>query len=148
MNSAPGSDLINNYIIKLLPEVALEVLVNSFNLMITDGSFPSNWKEYFTTLIPKPGNKGVRPISLASCTLKLLEKLVKSKLEKYIELDYILPNSQFGFRRGRSCEHCLSLLNLEIYKSYMLGMSTGAIFLDIEHMTTLILILYSIISTI
>lgn len=39
-NSAPGPDLINNYILKLLPEVAIKDLVDSFNLMMVDGSFP------------------------------------------------------------------------------------------------------------
>lgn len=74
----------------------------------------------------------MRPISLTSCTLKLLEKLIKIRLDRFIELELILPNSQYGFRCGKSCGHCLALLNLEIYRAFTRKQTTGAIFLDIE----------------
>lgn len=73
----------------------------------------------------------MRPISLMSCVLKLLEKLIKIRLERFIELELVLPNSQYGFRSGRSCDHCLALLNLEIYRTFTRNQATGAIFLDI-----------------
>lgn len=131
--SAPRPDLIGNYILKLLPDPVLVFVIKCFNQIMEDGSFPSMWKQFDTVFIPKVGVKqGFRPISLSSCTLKIFERLVKNRLDRYIELDYILPISQYRFRKGRSCEHCLSIINVEIHKSFLLNKSTGGLFLDIE----------------
>lgn len=40
--------------------------------------------------------------------------------------------SQFGFSRGKSCEHCLSLVNIDAYKSFNSRQIMGALFHDIE----------------
>lgn len=117
-NSAAGPDLISYWILACLPDIALFRLTEIFNLILTDGSFPESWHEFDTVLIPKNGRAGFRPISLASCTLKMFEKLIKRRLERFVELEYILPSSQYGFRRGMSCEHCLSIINLEAYKAF------------------------------
>lgn len=47
-------------------------------------------------------------------------------------MDLLLPSSQYGFRSGRSCDHCLAEINLEIYRSFARKQITGALFLDIE----------------
>lgn len=94
--------------------------------------FPPSWKSVNTVLIPKKGSSlKMRPISLTSCVLKLFERLIKLRLERHLELELILPNSQHGFRSGRSCDHCLALLNLEIYRAFSRKQVTRAIFLDI-----------------
>jgi len=49
-----------------------------------------------------------------------------------VEMDYLIPKSQWGFRRGRSCEDCLTILNLDIYNAFIKGEMLGAIFLDIK----------------
>lgn len=91
IKSSSERDLINHYILKNTPYAALISLTDCFNKIIRDGSFPALWKNFSISLIKKPNNKGYRPIALASCVLKLLEKLVKVRLERFIELDYILP---------------------------------------------------------
>ena len=35
---------------------------------------------------------------------KILKKLVLRRLEKFVELENILSDNQFGFRKGRSCD--------------------------------------------
>jgi len=45
---------------------------------------------------------------------------VKKKNRK-IELDCLLPDIQFGFKKGKSCEDCLALINLKIYKAFIMG---------------------------
>ncbi|XP_071581060.1 uncharacterized protein [Temnothorax nylanderi] len=87
---------------------------------------------YDVVLIPKPNKVDFRPISLASNVLKIFEKLIKGRFEKYIELEMLLPNCQFGFRRGKSCDDCLALINLVIYKAFAQRNMTGALFLDIK----------------
>lgn len=48
VNSSRGPNVLNNYILKLLPEVAVKALVDSFNVMLSDGTFPEDWKYYCT----------------------------------------------------------------------------------------------------
>jgi len=88
--------------------------------------------EKFYCNSPTKTKEDFRPISLASCVLKILERLVKRRFERFVEMDYLIPDSQFGFRKGRSCENCLAILNLEIYNSFIKGEYVGAIFLDIK----------------
>jgi len=43
-----------------------------------------------------------RPISLSSCSLKVMKKLIKARLERFIKLDLLIPNIEFGFRKEKS----------------------------------------------
>jgi len=47
-------------------------------------------------------------------------------------LDYLIPDAQHGFRKEKSCDDCLAILNLEIYGSFIRGECIGAIFLNIK----------------
>jgi len=64
--------------------------------------------------------------------LKILERIVKRRLERFCELDYLFPESQFDFRKGRSCEDCISIISLEIHKSLIAKDKLGALFRDIR----------------
>jgi len=107
-------------------------LLEIFEKILEGDFFPEMWKNYTVVFLQKPNKKDFRPIALASCVLKILERLVKKRLERFIELDYLVPDSQFGFRKDRLCDDCLSLINLEIHKSFFAGEKLGALFLDIK----------------
>jgi len=62
---------------------------------------------------------------------KILAKIIKNKLKKFIELDYLIPKSQYEFRKEKSCEDCIGLVNLKIYRTFMSGKFI-ALFLDIK----------------
>jgi len=83
-------------------------------------------------LIPKPNNAGVRPISLLPCFLKIMERLVYSRLQWFIESRHILPDVQLGFRPDRSCIDNLVILSSDVHKGFINNSSTIAIFLDIK----------------
>ena len=59
-------------------------------------------------LFIKKGSKGdlgnYRPVSLTSLVVKVLEKLLKGHIEKHLDENRILNDSQHGFRKGRSCQ--------------------------------------------
>lgn len=74
-----------------------------FNEIYKENSYPQAWKKSFVIFIEKPNNGGVRPISLTSSLGKLFESLVKNRLQCYCKYYDILPKSQSGFRKGRSC---------------------------------------------
>jgi len=100
--SAPGSDFISYSLLKLMPTIAIRYLVIIFNRILRECSFPDEWREYDVILLPKGNKSDFRPIAMSSCVMKLLEKLIKSRLDKFVELDLFLPSSQFGFRKGKS----------------------------------------------
>jgi len=131
-NSSPEPDMINNYLLKLIPDLGLISLLEIFELILKSKFYPKFWKKFIIILLQKPSRVDFRLITLASCILKVLERLVKRRLEKYVEIDYLIPESQYGFRKGKSCDECLAILNLEIYNSFIKGEYVGAIFFDIK----------------
>ncbi len=83
------------------------------------GVIPTDLKLQFITPIYKKGNKtqavNYRPISLTSHLIKIFERVMRNHLVKYLEDQNLLPDSQHGFRKGRSCltqliEHVDSVL--------------------------------------
>lgn len=86
-----------------MSESALEILNESYNKIILDGSFHECWKEYVTVLIPKNGKKDFKPISLESCILKIFEKLIKIRLDwkGLLSLTQYYQNASLAFVRVR-----------------------------------------------
>ena len=44
-----------------------------------------------------------RPVSLTSIVGKIYERVIKERWMEHLERHKVLTNSQFGFRKGRSC---------------------------------------------
>jgi len=132
LNSAPGIDQIDNRVISTLPNEYYKIVLAIFNSILVEGSFPTQWKQSLVILIPKFDSHSFRPISLLSCLLKLMERMVYNRLQWHVESQYIIPDSQFGFRPGRSCTDCLVTFSCEVYNGFAHGFSTIAAFLDIK----------------
>lgn len=130
--SSPGLDKIDYNIIQHFPDIALSTLLSIINRIISNGVFPSSWNNYLIFFLPKSSPGKFRPISLASCLFKISEKLIYNRLIWLIERDKILSPRQFGFRKGKSCTDCLSLLSTEIWTGLAQREITGALFLDIK----------------
>ena len=98
------------------------------------GVIPTDLKLQYITPIFKKGNRteavNYRPVSLTSHIIKIFERVVSKHLVKYLEDNNILPDSQHGFRKGRSCltqliEHVDSVL-----KALNDGSEVDVIYLD------------------
>lgn len=61
-----------------------------------------------------------------------MERLINNRLYRWLEWSNILPNSQFGFRCGRSCLDNLAILTSDIQANWYKNRNTCAIFLDIK----------------
>ena len=61
-----------------------------------------------------------------------MEKLIHSRLNFFLKSSNILSNSQFGFRRGRSCADNLAILATEIWSGFVAGEVTAGLFLDLK----------------
>ena len=131
-SSATGLDKIDFNIISHLPESIRSLLVSSFNRFFQDGLFFSSWKELLVFFIPTSVPGKFRRISLASCVLKLMERLLYFRMAQWLEKQGLLPASQFGFRKSRSCCDNLSILTTEIYTGFVENEYTSSIFLDIS----------------
>ena len=86
--------------------------------LIRAGSFPSFWRSGNITPLPKGASASsdpsdYRPITITPVLSKIYEKLLYKRLSKYVENNNMLPNLQFGFRKGRGT--CDALLTISSY---------------------------------
>ena len=80
--------------------------------MLEEGTHPASWRVARVVPVPKPGvdphlAKGYRPIALLSVLSKVMEGLVKDRLNHILESEHRLSDQQQGFRQGRSTELAL-----------------------------------------
>ena len=86
-----------------------------FRLLLKSGSFPSCWRKANITPIPKgasasPSPSEYRPISITPILSKIFERVLAKRLSKFCENFNLLPDSQFGFRKGLgTCDALLTL---------------------------------------
>ena len=64
--------------------------------------------------------------------LKLLEKVVYSRVYNFLEHHQILYESQFGFQSCHSCEYAISELTGQILQAKEQGHHSATIFLDLS----------------
>ena len=105
LNSKTSLDLnqVSNKMLKHLPANFKLELLEFMNISIKNGILPKLSKESIITMIPKKGNsneiKNYRPISGTSCVIKLLEKILHTRITKYLDEKNIIIKQQSGFRK-------------------------------------------------
>lgn len=107
-NTTPGMDDYPYLLIKNLDESAQKLFLDILNLLWLNNYIPQAWKTQCVIPILKPDKapelaSSYRPISLSSCLGKIFETMLKVRLDWYVEANHIIPDVQYGFRRGRSC---------------------------------------------
>jgi ribonuclease HI len=106
---APGPDDIPPAFLKELGPKALEVLLGIFNESFWHAACPQIWRTAIIVPLLKSGKpsgalKSYRPVSLTSCVVKLMERLIAERMYHIMETGNCFSKLQAGFRRGRSCE--------------------------------------------
>ncbi|KAM7314198.1 hypothetical protein ISCGN_003983 [Ixodes scapularis] len=124
--TAPGPDTITAKLLYNLEEGELGKLVNHFNEHYwARGVTPACWKTADIRFIPKPKKnlnlENLRPISLTSCVGKAFERVLNTRLMRYLEKENLMPHTQFGFRPRTSTQDIL----LWIYKDLLENPSRG-----------------------
>lgn len=117
-HTSPGIDGVDYEILQRLPVKYKLLLLDIFNDMYRENNYPESWKQSFLHFIPKSDGKNFRPIALTSCTCKLFETIVKSRLQWWVETQNIIPANQSGFRKGKSCSDNLTSLTLKIDEAF------------------------------
>ena len=133
----PGLDGVNNKCLKNLPKKGIKYLTNIFNACLKLNYFPCAWKIAKTIPILKPSKPSdsplsYRPISLLSSISKILEKIIKEKLNNFIIANSILPSQQFGFRNEHNTSQPLLKIRNLVKNNFTIGKSTGMVLLDIK----------------
>lgn len=125
--------LINNN-----PEAFAHLLTPLYNIILESCQYPSAWKAAsILPLIKKttldPGDpSSYRPISLLPLPAIMLEKLVNSQLNCFLQENSVLDSTQFGFRAGYSTELALLKATEEIREAVDQGGSAILIMLDLS----------------
>ena len=105
----PGADDIPPSFLKELGPKALTELLDIFNLSFNHADIPQLWRHAVIIPLLKAGKpaseiESFRPISLTSCVVKLLERMIADRLYNMAENRNWLVKQQAGFRKARCCE--------------------------------------------
>ena len=130
---AAGPDDIYNEFIKHTAHHLLPVWTKLFNKCIETATIPDQWRLSTIKMIykgkgdPKDPNKH-RGIALESAPFKILTKIIKEKIQETVEEH--LPETQLGFRKGRSTLTAVELLLENIWEALEKRKMFYVVFID------------------
>lgn len=123
--SAPGLDKISYDIIKSLDEENLLKLLTAINTSFENCDILDAWRRIKICPIPKKGKDlndytSFRPIALISVLIKIINGIIKNRLETWAEDNNILPSRCHAYRKNRSTVTCINEA-LQIIKDLQLN---------------------------
>ncbi|GFU45968.1 probable RNA-directed DNA polymerase from transposon BS [Trichonephila clavipes] len=133
---SPGPDNFHPEFSKHLGCNALSVLLTLYNHSWKYG-VPAIWKKAIVVTIPKKNKplddlNSYRPISLTSMLSKVMERMITSRLDWYLETNNLLTSSQAGFRKCQSTNQQVVFLGQSIKDALDQRHSALALFVDFE----------------
>ena len=144
--SSSGLDNISCRLMKDISDIIAIPLTLLINQSLQSGIFSDKLKIAKVVPIFKAGKDNIdsyvhnyRPISLLSCFSKIFERVIYNQLYNHLQLNKLLYDSQYGFRKSHSTELAALGLIDSIYQNLDQGKTSIAIFLDLSrHLTQLI----------
>lgn len=135
--SSPGPDDVHYFMLKHLHSNHKLELLSFYNYIWNSRTFPNDWSSSFLVPILKPNKdphipSSYRPICLSSTVSKTMQRMVVERLSWIVEKEGLLSNNQYGFRKQRSTNDCLLILENAITKAFSSRQHCVAIFFDIE----------------
>nr|CAH7748191.1 unnamed protein product [Callosobruchus chinensis] len=137
-NTSPGRDQIHYSMLSNLPVQKKVILLKIFNDIYTGRvDIPQDWYDYVVVPILKHGKpetdpNSYRAIALSSCVLKTYDRLIRNRLEYYLEKNKAIPNSQYGFRKGYSTHELLIRLVTNMQIGFSSNEHTSIAFMDVK----------------
>ena len=124
------------FLLKILCGHIAQPLSSIINLSFESGIFPDKLKVGKVVPLHKKDScdnpSNYRPISILSVFSKIFEKLMYSRLYKFLDDFEILYLLQFGFRENHSTTHALLCLSESIKQSIDDGRFGCGVFLDLQ----------------
>ena len=134
--SSSGYDNISNILLKQLAPSICKPLCIIFNKSMQEGIFPQDMKLAEVVPIFKSKDRAVctnyRPISLLPVMSKVLERVIKKRLYKFVVDNNLLYNSQYGFRNNHSTVNAISEFIGKILKGFEEEKCAISVFLDLS----------------
>ena len=136
-NKAPGPSNITTEIIKHLPTNMLNCLKNIFNLTLSIGYFPDQFKQAIMIFLPK-GKSSIhqvtnyRPISLLEIPGKILDKILNRRLQDQLTIKSKINKRQHGFRSHRGTHTALARLHETISRDTKTGHKIDIVLRDVS----------------
>ena len=137
LKRSPGPDAITNEMIVNLGQPALHKLLDIFNKTWQEGTLPQIWRE--ATRIPihikgkaKTDVSSYRPISLTSCIVKVLERIINTRLKWLLESENLLASEQAGFREHHCTEDQTTYLAQELEDGFQHKKQTFIVWVDLQ----------------
>lgn len=132
-----GLDQVSYRMLAHLPEEGMEKLLFLFNKCYSEGKTPRQWEKGVVVPIPKPNKpkkkaSSYRPVTLTSHISKVLERLIKNRLQYHLDRNNIIPTVQAGFRKGRSCTDQLYSLTAHVKAALKKKKKVWAAMFDIK----------------
>jgi hypothetical protein len=113
-----GFDNVSNKLLKKISPIIIDPLTKAINASLTEGNFPQILKLAKLQPIFKNGDEclpdNYRPISQLSSFSKILEKISSQQLTEHLDIENIVSDNQFGFRKGHSTLHPLIVTRNEL----------------------------------
>lgn len=137
LDSAPGLDGIKYSTILNFPIHIKEKFLELVNKIWAVQDVPAELKRILMVLLPKPGRDlqllgSHRPIALLSVYLKIINSMIKNRLEKFILENSTLDDRSYGFVRHRSAVNCVNHLLSTVRSKQVEGFEVMGIFVDLE----------------
>ena len=133
---ATGLDNIQARLLKMSSPAISSSLAYIFNLSLTTGKFPKDWKMARLSPIYKKGSKlepgNYRPVSVLPVVSKFIERIAHNQLYNYLTENNLLCKQQSGFRQKHSCQTSLHRLTEYFYDKLHEGKVIGMIALDLR----------------
>lgn len=107
IGKSPGPDGNHPRVLKEIAQAINEPLSILYNMTMSQGNIPHEWKRAHITPIFKKGNRhaaaNYRPVSLTSIICKIQESIIRDKLVDHMKQNHLFADEQYGFIAGRSC---------------------------------------------
>ena len=114
MNKASGWDKVEAKYLNIGAAAIAPSLTALFNISLASGELPEDWKCAKITPVFKLGARSdptnYRLISILPLVCKLLEQFAFNNFSQHLEVNSLLPECQYGFRKGRSTQDAVSIL--------------------------------------
>ena len=137
VSKSSGPDDISPRMLKLAAFDIAPSLTKIFNLSLTTGVFPADWK--LAHVVPIPKNEcqkhsvtGYRPISILPTVSKLLERHVSDIILEHISTNSPISNHQWGFMHHRSSTGALISVVHDWLQALNDGHEICVIFFDVK----------------
>ena len=135
-NKQSWSDPVPTWLLKECSSSLSPFLTALFNASLSSGVFPSPFKIAIVTPLLNKSDldcnvpQSYRPISNLPVLSKLLERIVSTQLQDFVDEHLLLPSNQSAYRRGHSTETALAKVHSDLVQALDAGNQAALALLD------------------